>query len=361
MKKGFSAFWQKKRVWLLVLIGLLFFGLGVWWITAVMPTKTAPTVVVPPPTPTPALDPSILNGVLVDSSLAKKRPIAVMIENSPDARPQRGLAAADVVYEALVEGNITRFMALFQQTPPAKAGPVRSARSYYIDWLSEVDAVYVHAGGSPTALDRIRSYGIKAYPHSSEATFWREPKTGVASEHTLFADIATISQNTVSKRGWNAQSDYQSWLFKDPELAPAAAGAITVNFSGAQFQSVWSFDALKNQYNRAMAGAAHKDRDSGEQIIAKTIVVMTVQRAANAPYKDTKKESEWSMTTIGSGKVSVFRDGTRIDGNWKKASRTERTRFLDSAGAEIPLNRGKIWIEVMAPTSSVTVATTPGA
>lgn len=353
----FVSFFRRYRLPSLVGFGLAIVGAGVlWWLLSNTPATTSPIAKVTPQPTKPALLASLLNGVMVAPELANRRPVAAMIENSPDARPQRGLVAADVVYEAMVEGSITRFMAVFQQTPPAKAGPIRSARSYYIDWLSEYDAAYVHAGGSPTALERIRQYNIKDYPHSSEAVFWREPKAGVASEHTLFADIATIANNAVSKRGWAAESNFGSWLFKNPADVAAATGPITINYGGAQFKVDWTFSSTTNDYSRSMASAPHKDRDSGEQIKAKTIVVMTVQRAANSPYKDTKKESEWSMTTIGSGSVSVFQDGSRVDGTWKKTSRTERTRFYDTADKEIVLNRGKIWIQVIPPTSTITVA-----
>ncbi|KKU42960.1 MAG: PEGA domain protein [Berkelbacteria bacterium GW2011_GWA2_46_7] len=115
----------------------------------------------------------------------------------------------------------------------------------------------------------------------------------------------------------------------------------------------WTHDPVTNTYNRVLNGTAHKDRVSGEQIIAKTVVVMTVNHSANAPYAGTGKESEWTMTTVGSGATSVFEDGTRTDGTWKKPSRLERTRFYDGQGAEIPLNRGKIWIEVLPQDGSI--------
>lgn len=302
--------------------------------------------------PKPTVLPSLVNGVMVAADLANKRVVATMIENSPAARPQIGLTSADVVYEAVAEGGITRFLAIFQQTPPDKAGPVRSARSYYIDWLSEYDAMYVHAGGSPTALSRIGEYGIKDYPHSNDGTFWREAKAGVSSEHTLFANIAQIYANGVSKRNWSATHDFSPWKFVDPLPTPVAThGDISIDFSSASYKALWKFNATTNTYSRELAGVAHKDRTSGEQITASTIVAMVVERAANAPYS-TGKESEWTMKTISEGKATVFKNGTVTEGTWKKPSRTERTRFYDTAGAEIELNRGKIWIEVVPPTGT---------
>lgn len=295
---------------------------------------------------------SLTNGVMVSSDIANRHPVAVMIENSPDARPQAGLTSADIVYEAVTEGGITRFMGIFSQNYPTKAGPVRSARSYFIDWLSEYDAFYAHAGGSPTALSRISSYGIKDYPHSNDA-YTRIPQAGVASEHTLFVDVSKIYNLGVSNKKWPETYATSSWKFKDPAKVFGTVVKITLNFSTSQFQAVWTHNPTDNTYSRIMNNVDHRDRVSTEQITAKTIVVMTVSHSANAPYAGTGKESEWTMSTIGSGAVSVFEDGTRTDGTWKKPSRLERTRFYDSQGTEIPLNRGKIWIEILPQDGSI--------
>lgn len=299
----------------------------------------------------PVLEASLLNGVMIDPAKTNQRIVATMIENSTDARPQVGLTSADVVYEAVAEGGITRFMALFQQTLPKKAGPIRSARSNYIDWLSEYDAVYVHAGGAPTALNRISSYGIKDYPHSNDGTFWREPQAGVAIEHTLFANISQIFKNATTVKKWSKTYDFKPWLFKDPAAEIELGSTLTINFSSPAFAVRWDFDKKTNTYKRVMAGVAHKDRLTGKQITAKTVVVMTVNRSANPPYPG-GKQSEWTHDTIGSGNASVFIDGKRIRGTWKKPSRKERTRFYDETGNEITLNRGQIWIEAIPQTGS---------
>lgn len=314
---------------------------------------------------------SLYSGLEVGDNLAKRRAVAAMIENSPDARPQSGLINADIVYEAVTEGGITRFMGIFATDQPTKIGPVRSARSYFIDWLSDYDAIYAHAGGSPTALARISQYSIKDYPQSNDA-YHREPQAGLASEHTLYADVAKIFQGAIKKYKASEAVDFGPWKFTSQAVptynqAPAASpipGAtataavspayskININFSSPAFQVIWSYDASKNNYSRAMAGSAHKDKVSGEQISASTIVTMTVQRSANAPYSGTGKESEWSMQTIGSGVATVYRDGQSYKGSWKKSNRTERLRFYDEANNEIELRAGKIWIEVVPQTGS---------
>ncbi|QQG50062.1 MAG: DUF3048 domain-containing protein [Candidatus Berkelbacteria bacterium] len=299
------------------------------------------------PTSEPKELPSLINGVVVDRSIYNRHPVAVMIENSPAARPQTGLTSADVVYEAVTEGGITRFMALYSINLPTKVGPVRSARSYFIDYLSEYDAFYAHAGGSPTALSRIGEYKIKDYPHSNDA-YWREPRKGVASEHTLFADVSKIFNLGVEKKGWSATADFKSWLFKDASATPAPAAAVNIKFSSAQFNVVWNFDPVTKLYSRSMGGAVHKDATSGEQITAAAVLALKVSHSANPAYKGTGKESEWNMSTIGEGEAMLFQDGTAVNATWKKPARTERTRLYDKAtGAELKINRGRIWVEIV--------------
>jgi len=356
-------FFRRNRRWWIVggaLAAVAVIGV-IFWLATKPPAEDEVTVnkstktATPPPA---TLVASLTNGVLVAPDIANRHPVAVMIENSPAARPQVGLTSADIVYEAVTEGGITRFMGIFSQNYPTKAGPVRSARSYFIDWLSEYDAFYAHAGGSPTALARINQYAIKDAANDGSA-YHREPQTGVASEHTLFVDVAKIFSLGTSTHKWPATFATPSWKFKDAAKTFGTIPKITFNFSSSQFQVVWTHDPVSDTYSRVLDGVAHKDRVSGEQIKAQTIVVMKVAHSPNPPYAGTGKESEWTMTTIGSGAVSVFEDGTRTDGTWKKPSRTERTQFYDSAGAEIQLDRGKIWIEVLPQDGTIVAPATP--
>lgn len=357
------TFFKRFRYFFYIGVPVLVIGIGVyaWFVNKdVLPTNITNNANTKKDTP--VVYYSLLNGAEVSKSAVNSHPVAVMIENSKAARPQAGLIDADIVYEAVTEGGITRFMGIFSSNYPVKAGPVRSARSYFIDWLSDYDAFYAHAGGSPTALNRIKSYGIKDYPHSSDS-YWRVPQAGVAIEHTLFTDVSKIFKFGKEKRKWPATYETKSWLFKDPATNASAAGDITVDFSkSSSFKVVWKFDHTTNTYSRIMAGIAHKDRTTGKQITAKTIVTIRVPHSANAPYAGTGKESEWTMTTLGSGKASVFIDGKEIKGTWKKPSRTERLRFYDETDKEITLNRGKIWIQVVPQEGSYSqavLATTP--
>jgi hypothetical protein len=356
---------QKISLWLQRYKKLLIFGIPVLlllmlsafiWFTASQTNEVTVAKEEPVVEEVPAEIPHLITGVMVERELANRRAVAVMVENSPAARPHVGLVSADIVFEAVSEGGITRFMPVYSTNYPEKVGPVRSARSYYLDYLSEYDAFYAHAGGSPTALARVREYGIKSYPHSADS-YWREPRAGVASEHTLFVNAAKIFQFGQEKRGWPGAHDFASWPFKDPATTLGEeVGNAVINFSTANYNTLWVFEREGNVYRRQMAGRAHVDRISGEQITVRTVIAMTVQRQPNPPYPGTGRESEWSMATLGEGAAAIFQDGTKIDATWKKPSRTERTRFYDAEGKEITINRGRIWVAVVPQTGNYSYA-----
>ncbi len=345
---------NKKALWISLMVAVVSGAIAIWQFSGSNNSTTATTT----PTTTPTQLPSLLNGQLVSADIANRHPVAVMIENSQPARPQVGLTDADVVYEAVTEGGITRFMALYSTNFPTKVGPVRSARSYFINWLSPYDAFYGHAGGSPTALSLISSAGIKDAA-GFNAAYHREPAPGVASEHTLFADVSKIFDIGKTSSKWPATFDFKPWSFKDPDKLPGPAGKVNVHFSSSPFDVVWDYVPATNSYNRNLAGAPHKDKVSGKQINVSTIIAITVSHSPNPPYSGTGKESEWTMSVTGTGAASLFFDGKQIKGTWSKATRTDMLKFSDSAGKEIVMNRGKIWVEVIPQDGTISLVASP--
>src|SRR5262245_56343791 len=126
----------------------------------------------PTPLPTPVMVPAPLTGQLVTPAVARRHPMAVMIDDLRPARPQSGLSQADVVWQAPAEGGIPRYMAIFQTELPKAIGPVRSSRYYYITWAAEWRALYAHAGGSPQALDVLRRRGPGQYVYNADEFRW---------------------------------------------------------------------------------------------------------------------------------------------------------------------------------------------
>lgn len=297
--------------------------------------------------------PNPINGVLYKKSEAdawiNNLPLGVMIENHTDARPQVGLSKADIVYEALAEGGITRFMAVYLQND-SKLEPIRSARPYYLDWISEYAGAYVHFGGSPDALDKINQYGIKDLNGLTiGGPFTRDPNR--PTPHNVYITTGQL-RDLAAQRGYKKE-DFTMWKFNDTELTVdkrPASFSLKLGFLGTYCYDVeWRYDPATNSYLRFECGAPHIDALDKSQLAAKTIIVETV-----GYHPDPSGHARIDMDTIGSGDLKVFENGTVIVGSWKKDSRTARTQFFDANGAEVKLNRGKIWVDIIPPGSPVT-------
>ena len=298
-----------------------------------------------------------------------RRPLAVMIENHTEARPQSGLSTADVVYEAVAEGGITRFMALFYcNLKDVQIGPVRSARTYYLDWLSEYDALYAHVGGANTpgpanALGQIIDYDIKDLNQFSIGfpVFWRDYlRLGhpVATEHTMYSTTAKLWE-VGAKRGYVAtdsagirwDKNFTPWNFKD-DAGGGITSKVTVNFWESQsgYQVVWNYDADTNSYKRRN-GEDHIDLNNREQLGAKVIIVQ-FQRESNA-NDGYPGNIHLLYATSGSGRALIFQDGQVIEGKWIKSSRIARSKYVDSSNKEVEFLRGQIWIQTVPEGSKV--------
>lgn len=296
--------------------------------------------------------PNPINGILFKKSeaavWANRVPIGVMIENHVDARPQSGLSQADVVYEALAEGGITRFMAVYLQND-AKLEPIRSARPYYLDWISEYSGVFVHFGGSPDALDKINQYGIKDLNGLNiGGPFTRDPAR--PAPHNVYVTTQQL-RDLATQKGY-AKENFTIWKFNDTEPVVAkrpASFSLKIPFIGTYCYDVeWRYDPATNSYLRFECGSPHTDALNSSQLAAKTIIVETV-----GYHPDPSGHSRIGMDTVGSGALKVFENGVVIVGSWKKDSRTARTGFFDASGAEIKLNRGKIWIDIIPPETTI--------
>ncbi|MBI4022924.1 DUF3048 domain-containing protein [Candidatus Berkelbacteria bacterium] len=292
--------------------------------------------------------PSSLDGTSVSPELADQRPLAVMIENHPDARPQAGLSEAGAVWEAMVEGGITRFMALYAPRSASKIGPVRSARTQYLHWAAGYKALYAHAGGSQGALALIPTLsGIVDLPHTA-AYFHREPQPGIASEHTLFTSTSEL-YDFAKEKGASLTADFGEIRFsQDGALADRPASAsVSVDFSTDSYKVDWTYDREKNHYTRSLAGSPHVDKVSGDQLTAKNIVVLVVERSFNPNTNQGK--GEWTYVTEGAGKVYIFHEGIMSQGTWKKERKDTLLKLYYEHGEEIPLVAGATWYEVIPP------------
>jgi hypothetical protein len=287
-----------------------------------------------------------------------------------------------VVYEAVAEGGITRFLAVYlcgAAAEEVQVGPIRSSRTYYVDWISEYGdyPLYVHVGGAhcnaetgsgclngakADSLGQIRRYGWNYYNDINQfsvgfPTFWRDyDRLGhtVATEHTMYSTTDKLYE-IAAKRGLGYTDDegnawdeeFVPWIFKeDAEEKGEARDIKFVPWDGYDAYGVrWEYDAENNRYKRFNNGQAHMDLNWDEQITAKVIAVaMMTESRANDGYDN---NLHLLYGTKGTGKAYVFQDGEVTEGTWSKKTRTDRTLFYDKSGGQIEFNRGQIWIEIL--------------
>lgn len=326
-----------------------------------------------------------LNGALYSKEQKKwwegHRPLGVMIENHVEARPQSGLFAADVIYEAVAEGGITRFLAMFYCQDAGIVGPVRSARTHFIAFLSEYgeNPLYAHVGGAhcdhetgsgcangakADALGQIQKYGWSGYNDLdqfglSAPTYVRdETRLGrqVATEHTVYGTTTRLWE-AAKKRGltdvdeqgnkWDKQ--FVQYTFKDDVKAterPQSQNIHVAFWEGYNdFNVDWQYSPKENSYLRNHGNEAHKDRNTSAQLTAKNVVILyMVETKANDGYDN---NLHLLYKTTGSGKATVFQNGQRIDGTWSKDDRTDRLKLIGQNGKTIDFVRGTIWFQVV--------------
>jgi len=308
-----------------------------------------------------------------------RRPIAAMIENHVDSRPPSGLSKADVIYEAVAEGGITRFLGIFYcgvSAEEVNIAPVRSARVYFINYASEYGdkPIFMHVGGANDysgfgdtakevrALELLESIGWRVPKGNDFDTtydsgfpvFWRNyERIGkeVATEHTMMASLdAAFAQ--AEKRGFGAKNEkgkawdstFVKWNFMDDKAETPTASNISFKFwdNKTDYDVSWKYDATNNQYLRFNGGKEHIDLEYKQQFAAKNVVILFAKEKGPVD-----RNFHIFYTTIGEGDALVFQNGIVVKGSWEKDSREGRTKFFDAKGKEISFVRGQTWIEIV--------------
>jgi len=310
----------------------------------------------------------------------KHEPLGVMIENHTEARPQSGISFADVVYEAIAEGGITRFLTVFYCQDADVVGPVRSARTYYIDFLSEYGAfpLYAHVGGANSdgkadALGQLETYGWVGVNDLNQFSigfpvFLRDyDRLGrtVATEHTMYSsttklwDYAAKNRKitNVNEDGDKWDEDFIAYTFKDDAALSARPAAQSIKYDFwdgyGDFGVLWTYDKTTNSYLRTNGGKPHTDLNTKKQLTAKNVVLLMMKESrANDGYEG---NLHMLYGTKGTGSAKVFIDGVVTDATWSKKSRTAHLYLKDKRGQDIELNRGTIWFSIVSPTTAITV------
>ncbi len=364
--KHFKRFWKwwlglnRNERFAIIAVALLVFGAGaLGWFTFVQPNSNpALTVIHHPKKPkAPATVASPLTGAQVDPALAARPVTGIMIENSHDARPQSGLQDAGVVYEAIAEAGITRFLALFQEGQPQYIGPVRSLRPYYIDFAAPYQASIVHVGGSPDALAEVTSGGFRNLDQFYNGAYFTRINSRYAPHnvYTSFAKLDALNQ----AKGYT-KSAFTGWPRKaDKKLATPTAKTIHLAISSSDFYADYTYDAASNSYLRAEGGEAHTELvnagdKSGPQLHPKVVIALVMGLSNGA--LDASGAYYSNYIDYGSGQMYVFQDGGVTTGAWSKSGTNDQIHFSEDNGTPIKLDAGQTWLTLVSDPGKVTYA-----
>ena len=297
---------------------------------------------------TPKTVPSTLTGLPVDPSINSLPVTAVMVENSTDARPQSGLSQAGVVFEAIAEGGVTRFMALFQDSAPDNIGPIRSARPYYVQWALGFDASYAHVGGSPDALSDIKAWNVKDLNQFYNGSYYHRVSSRPAP-HNVYTGIPTLNQ-LEAKKGFT--STFKGFARKTaaPAKTPTAS-TVNLTLSGALYNVQYNYVAASNSYNRSEGGAPHIDANNNQQIAPKVVIAIVVPLSRGALDASGAYYSNYNV--LGTGPAYIFQDGVEATGTWSKADNATNLSFADANGLPLKLNPGQTWITAITDSGKV--------
>ena len=319
----------------------------------------------PTPEPTPALVPAPLTGLLVPEAAILQHPIAVMIDDHPDARPQAGFNAADVVWQAPAEGGIPRYMMIFQSRLPASIGPIRSARQYFIEWAAELHSMYVHLGGSGQAQATLAAKGHGQLVYNADglrfdgSDMYRVKFRN--APHNVYSDdrhLLAMARAVGVKDG--PVSPVWSFVAPLPGEARPVGTTITVNYPTETI--TYRYDPVSNTYPRFIGRSKTQQVDAGdEQPVAPTNVV--ILRMRFGPLNDGHPDKHrLEASDVGTGEAIISTNGRTVHGTWKKAAVNAPTLLFGPDGAPFSLTAGQTFVQVLALsyTYSVTPGTVPG-
>jgi len=304
---------------------------------------------------------SILTGLPMPQN-ATRRPLAVVTNNIRQALPQSGIASADVIYEVLAEGDVTRLVAIYQSYIPEKIGSIRSTRDYFIDFAWNHDAIFVFHGGSPNGYNRVRSTGITHMDGGrlEGNVFWRDrtypawaANSGTRStEHSSYTGRAQIESHLEANEIRNYSIQDPAFGFNFGEIPAEKIGdalKITVPFS-QNYRRIFIFDEEKNIYWVENQQGPHKDAETEEQASVSNILVQYAQMQLIAGDYAGRR----NVNTVGDGRGYLITNGEYFPVLWQKSSHTAPMKWTFENGDPLILSPGKTWICVFQTNGTIT-------
>lgn len=277
-------------------------------------------------------------------------PALVQVENFSGARPQSGLGAADVVYEYLTEGGITRFSVIYLRPPPGRVGPIRSARLVTITLTQLYGAVLLYSGASQYVEQRVQQSGI---PHFNEndagGALFRIGDRAIP--HNLYTDATHMTQ--LLARAHAASVTWQLWARSATSSGGKVVHSFMVPESFAE-QPVWTFSAASKGYTRAEPDTgSFIDADTGQPVVAGTVIVQQVNVSVAPEVEDVSGAHGVEQDVTTGGPAQVFSGGQEFDATWSQPA-SGPPRYTLAGGAPAPIAPGLVWIELVPKGSPAT-------
>lgn len=321
--------------------------------TSATTAETSASTEVPSPSPTPSAQSGSAGDFVLPA--AGVRPVAVMIDNEGTrSLPQGGLYKAQVVYEIIVEGGETRLMPVFWGTDPEMIGPVRSSRHYFLDYVLENDAIYVHYGWSPMAqkdIPKLKINNINGVANSGGIFYdLTKDKYNWQDSYTSMKKILDYSK----KVKYRLETDKKPIFTYSASDVPFADGASAVKVSlrfSQSYTCAFEYDQASGLYNRFRKGKPHMERNTGNQLTAKNILIQVTP--SSSIKGDDKGRQE--VSTVGKGSGYLISDGKSVKIKWSKASRSDATIYTYEDGTAISLNPGQTWVEILPTYGKVVI------
>jgi len=327
--------------------------------TAMEPTPTAKSQaaegLIGPESYEPDVNP-LTGQVVADPSVLDRRPIAVKVSNSPAryVRPHSGLDKADLVFEHYAEGGVTRLTAVFYSQGASQVGSVRSGRLIDLEIPAMYQAAFAYSGSSVGVRDKIRVSDFFDRVISpdfgyGEPYFVRAPRDGVPFEHTLFADLYDVWA-WLDNNDNNARPELKGLAFN--EASPDGgdpAGSVLVGYIAGESQVNWVYAPGAGRYLRWQGGEAHTELLSGDQLSAANVIIVGAHHEDSDILEDHIAGGHYSIEIQiwGEGPATLFRDGMRYEGRWRRTNRGDMLTFTDLEGNVLPFKPGNTWFQMV--------------
>lgn len=302
-----------------------------------------------PSTTVPVTEETVIRNPLTGESgynekLLNNRPVMIVVENHPDARPQWGLTSSDIVWEMVAEGGITRMLLMYADASriPEKVGPVRSARHYFVDIAEGFDAIFVHFGFSPYAKSQIANHGVNNINGLYDNYFSRDRSRGVSSEHTAYTTDENIAKAIADKNYRTEIKDSYKSPFKfnkkTKELSGGSCNELVASYSSGYTYTL-TYDAQNKVYLSSLNGNKFVDSEGTQQNFENVILCYT----SISSMGDSKGRVNFDLSE---GKGIYASNGTYESITWKKGDSSDMMKFYNADGDELSLNPGRTYIGI---------------